>query len=279
MRFPITLSHASPGAVRVLSRAAVTLVLLSRGLNAQDAKTIVSQAVQTELAADHDDHSAFMYRDHDITPDRDTLFYTVETQQGSLRKKLEDHGHPLSPVERQADEDRIRALLNDKAAQQKARHDSNHDDNQAEQMLKLLPTAFLWTIASDDGKTVTLNFKPDPAYAAGAFDPEAKVLSAMGGQITVARPENRIASIKGTLLADVTFFGFFGRLRKGGSFDVTRKEVVPGHWQMTESRVHINGHALFFKTIGSDENEIRSEFKLSTAKTLEQAGEILQTIH
>ena len=279
MRLPIKLFPEAPTLGRVLSQVAVALLLLSPRLHAQDAKAIVSQAVQTELAADRDDHSAFMYRDHDITPDHDTLFYTVETQQGTLRKKLEDHGHPLSPAERQADEDRIHALLNDKAAQQKARHDSNHDDNQAEQMLRLLPTAFVWTIASDDGKTVTLNFKPDPAYAAGAFDPEAKVLSAMGGQITVARPENRIASIKGTLLSDVTFFGFFGRLRKGGSFDVIRKEVVPGHWQMTESRVHLNGHALFFKTIGSDENEIRSDFKLSTAKTLEQASEILQTIH
>ena len=258
--------------------AAAAFLFLAPALNAQDAKAIVAAAVQTELAADRDDHSAFLYRDHDMTPDHDTLFYTVETQQGSLRKKLEDHGRPLSPDERRADDNRINALLNDTAAQQKARRDSNHDDNQAEQMLRLLPTAFLWTVASDDGKVVTLNFKPDPAYAAGAFDPEAKVLSAMGGQITVAKPENRIASIKGTLLSDVTFFGIFGRLHKGGSFDVIRKEVVPGHWQMTESHVHLNGHALFFKTIGSDEDEIRTSFKLSTAKTLQQAQEILKDV-
>ncbi len=248
------------------------------GAQAQEPKTIVASAVQTELAADKNDHSAYMYLDHDVTPDHDTLFYTVETPQGILKKKMEDHNRPLTPEERKADDVRIQALLNDPAAQAKARNNSSHDDNQAEQMLRLLPQAYIWTVASEEGNMLTLNFKPDPNFSSSGF--EAKVLAAMGGQITIARRENRIASIKGTLLDDVTFgFGILGRLRKGGSFEVVRKEVVPGHWQMTESRVHINGHALFFKTIGSDEDETRTDFKPSPAKTLQQADQILKNIH
>jgi hypothetical protein len=260
------------------SSFAFAFALLAPIARAQDAKLLVTTAVNVELAADRNDHSAFQYYDHDVTPDHDTLFYIVETPQGNLKKKIEDHGHPLTPQERKADDQRIQSLLNDPAAQQRMRSNSSHDDNEAEQMLRLLPNAYIWTIAGEQGNTVTLSFKPDPNFSPSGF--EAKVLSAMGGQITVVKPEMRIGSIKGTLLDDVTFgWGILGRLRKGGSFDVVRKQIVPGHWQMVTSFVHINGHALFFKTIGSDEDETRTEFKPSHAQTLQQAGEILKEIH
>ena len=258
--------------------AGVFALLIPLGAGAQDAKAIVATAVQTELASDRNDHSAYMYRDHDVTPEHDTLFYTVETPQGILRRKLEDHGRPLSADERRADDDRIRALLADSAAQARARRDSSHDDDQAEEMLKLLPAAYLWSVAGEEGSVITLNFKPDPNFTSHTF--EARVLSAMGGQVSIDRRANRIRSIKGTLLDDVTFFlGIGGRLHKGGSFEVQRREVVPGHWQMTESHVHIAGHALFFKTIGSQEDQVRSDFKPSPAQTLQQAGEIVSKVN
>ena len=272
--------HPAPSAARPFRPALVVAFALALlpSVHAQEAKLLVTTAVNNELAADKNDHSAFQYYDHDVTPDHDTVFYTVETPQGTLKKKMEDHRHPLNPQERQADDLRIQTLISDTAAQQRARSNSSHDDNEAEQMLRLLPNAFLWTITGEQGSTVTLSFKPDPNFSPSGF--EAKVLSAMGGEITIEKPEMRIGSIKGTLLDDVTFgFGLLGRLRKGGSFYVVRKQVLPGHWQMTSSNVHINGHALFFKSIGSDEDETRTEFKISNAKTLQQADGILKEVH
>ncbi len=257
---------------------AFALAFLAPIAKAQDAKLLITTAVNNELAADRNDHSAFQYYDHDVTPDHDTLFYVVETPQGNLKKKMEDHGHPLTPAQRQADDQRIQSLLNDPAAQQRMRNNSNHDDNEAEQMLRLFPNAYIWTIAGEEGNLVTLNFKPDPNFSPSGF--EAKVLGAMGGQLTLNKPEMRIVSLKGTLLDDVTFLGgLLARLHKGGYFAYTRKEIVPGHWQMVTSNVHINGHALFFKSIGSDEDETRTDFKPSYAKTLQQADEILKEIH
>ena len=256
----------------------LAFALFAPKAHAQDPKLLVTTAVNTELAADRNDHTAYHYYDHDITPDHDTLYYIVETPAGNLKKKIQDHAHPLTPQERQADDQRIQSLLNDTSAQQRARSNSNHDDNEAEQMLRLLPNAYIWTITGEQGNTVTLSFKPDPNFAPSGF--EAKVLSAMGGEITIEKPEMRIGSIKGTLLDDVTFgWGLLGRLRKGGSFYVVRKQVAPGHWQMVTSNVHINGHALFFKSIGSDEDETRTDFKPAHAQNLQQADEILKEIH
>ncbi len=276
-RLSATPAHPSRP-LRSALATSLAFILLAPMAKAQDPKALITTAVNNELAAAKNDHSAFQYYDHDVTPDHATLFYIVETPIGNLGKKMEDHGHPLTPQARQADDQRIQALLNDQAAQQKARANSSHDDNEAEQMLRLFPNAYIWTIAGEEGNLVTLNFRPPPNFSPSGF--EAKVLSAMGGQLTIDRPEMRIVSLKGTLLDDVTFLGgLLARLHKGGYFAYTRKEIIPGHWQMVTSNVHINGHALFFKSIGSDEDETRTDFKPSNAKTLQQADEILKEIH
>ncbi len=266
----------SSAALRTVLLSALSVLAVSAvRAEVADPKALVSQAVQSELAANRSDHTAFMYRDHDKTPDRDTLLQVIETPKGSLKRKLEDHGRPLSPAERAADDAAVAALLANPQQQAKNVKDASHDDAQAEQMLKLLPVAYLWTVASEQGDLVTLNFKPDPA-----FDPdgmEARVLSAMAGQITISRPEMRIRSIKGTLVDEVKIgFGVLARMHKGGSFQVERREVAPHHWQVTESHVHILGHALFFKTVGDQEDEVRSDFHISTAQDLRQAQEVMK---
>lgn len=240
-----------------------------------DAKALIASACQSEYENDKNDHTAFMYRDHDITPDSDTLISVVETPQGNLKRKLEDHGHPLTPDQRKADDANILHLLGDPDLQRKLKKDSAHDDDQADELLRLLPTAFLWTVASQDGDIVTLNFKPDPH-----FDPpnmEARVFSDMAGQVVVSKAENRIRSMRGTMVDDVKILGgIIGKLHKGGTFQVEHREVAPNHWQLTELHVHIAGHILFnFKTIGSQEDEYKTDFKISPAKTLQQAWEIL----
>jgi hypothetical protein len=274
-RTPFFKRHLAYGLPLLALCALGTLQSAAQSRDTRDPKAIVSAAVQTELASDRNDHSAYMYRDHDVTPDHDTLFYVIETPEGLLKRKLEDHGRALNPADRHIDDLRIHALLNDTNAQQRSRKDSAHDDQQAEEMLKLLPTAYLWTVENQSGDLITLNFKPDPAFEPASL--EARVLSAMAGQVIVARGDNRIRTIRGALVDDVKFgYGIFGRLRKGGTFQVERREVVPHHWQVVESHVHIVGHALFFKTIGSEEDETRSEFKPSPALTLQQAYAILE---
>ena len=240
----------------------------------KDAKAIVAAAVQTELVADRADHTAFVYLDHDVTPEHNTVFQVVETPQGSLKRKLQDHGRPISDEERHIDDLRIHAMMNDGNAQQKQKRDAANDDAQAEQMLKLLPTAFLWTIKSETAENVTLAFKPDPKF--DPHDMEARVLSSMAGEITIARGDNRIRSIKGKLVQDVKIaYGILGRLKQGGTFQVERREVVPHHWQVTETHVHIQGH-VFFKTIGSQEDETRSDFHESPAANLQAAYDYLE---
>jgi hypothetical protein len=242
----------------------------------KDAKAIIAAAAQTELDSDRNDHTAYQYLDHDMADGHDTLVYVVETPRGNLRKKLEDHGKPLTPEGRFADEAKIQTLLNDQTLQHKQQEASSHDDNQAEQLLKILPTAFLWTIASEQGDLITLDFKPDPGYQPPNM--EARVFGAMAGQVIVARGDNRIRTMRGKMINDVKIFGgILGGLHKGGTFQVERREVASHHWQVTELHVHIAGK-VFFATIGSQEDEWRTDFKPSTAKNLQDAYDIVSKL-
>ena len=72
-------------------------------------------------------------------------------------------------------------------------------------------------------------------------------------------------------------FGILGRMKKGGTFDVERRELMPGIWQITESHVHIEGKAMLFKSIGEEDDEVKSEFRrVPEATTLEQAAVMLK---
>jgi hypothetical protein len=94
----------------------------------------------------------------------------------------------------------------------------------------------------------------------------------------VNKAQNRIQTIKGRLTSDVKFgWGLLGKMNAGGTFDVERRELAPGIWQITESHVHIGGHALLFKSIGEQDDEVKSDFKRTPAEmTLQRAADYLK---
>jgi hypothetical protein len=187
---------------------------------------------------------------------------------------IELNGKPVTPAVAQDETARISQYVHDPAAQARAHKNAAHDDAQSAAFLKMLPDAFIWTVASRDAESITLDFRPNPN-----FDPpdiEARVMALMAGQMLISRDLNLIRSLHGHLTQDVKFgFGIFGRLDAGGTFDIERRPVGGGHWQITESHVHIGGKALLFKTIGQQEDEVKTDWRPSPAVTLQDAARAL----
>jgi hypothetical protein len=240
------------------------------------AQAVVRTAVQTELAADKADHSRWQYKDVDRKPDGESVYIVVETDHGSVKKKIQQDGQPLNAEELRAEDERIRSFINDPKQQAKQRKDGEQDDRRAENMLRLLPDAFSWTVKNETDDSVTLAFTPDPDFEPPSM--EARVFAAMAGEIVVNKQQKRLQTIKGRLIRDVKFgFGLLGRMDAGGTFNVERREIAPGIWLITESHVHINGRALLFKSIGEQDDEVKSEFRRTPpATTLEQAANMLK---
>jgi hypothetical protein len=240
------------------------------------AQEMVRVAMQTELNASRDDHSHWEYKDVYTGESGEKVLRVVETGKVSLKKKVQENGQPLTAEELKAEDERIEGFVNDPLQQAKQHRDSMQDDKRAESMLRMLPVAFLWSVKREDTETVTLGFVPDPAFEPPTM--ESRVFAAMAGEIVVEKRQHRIQTIEGKLVSDVTFgWGLFGRMKKGGTFEVERRQLTTGVWQITESHVHIDGKALLFKTIGEQEDELKSEFRrMPQAETLEQAAERLK---
>ena len=238
----------------------------------QTAQALVERAVQAELAADKSDHSRWRFLDDER--EKGTVSIVVQTDAGSVKRLIMRNGVSLDAAQTREEDHRLEQMIRDTGRLAKQRHDSEADDRSAAELIHMLPDAFTWKVTEEDAENVTLHFEPNPV-----FDPpsmQARVLGAMRGELVVSRAQQRIRTIRGTLTEDVTFgFGLLGRMKKGGTFRVERREVAPGLWQITETHVHIDGKALLFKSIGEQQDEIQTQFRrVPNSTTLEQAIEL-----
>jgi hypothetical protein len=269
-------------AARLFCLGVLTLVVgvvAAQGQAKQDPKAqeMVRVAAQTELNASKADHSHWQYKDVDKRADGvTTVTRVVETEHGALSKKIEVNGRPLPAEELRREDARIDGFVRDPTQQARQKKDGAQDDKRAEDMTRMLPDAFLWSVKNDSGETVTLGFVPNPDFNPPTM--ESRVFAAMAGEIVVNKAQNRIQTIKGELTDDVKFgWGILGRMNKGGTFDVERRQLMPNVWEITESHVHIGGHALLFKSIGEQDDEVKSEFRRVPGETtLEQAAVMLK---
>jgi hypothetical protein len=263
----------------LLSAAGVAVLFFSSTLSANQAPNgsdpaaidLVRQAVAAELEANRTDKSIWVYRESNTTPEKHAVYRVIETPEGTLRRLVELNGLRLSPEQAAVELHRVKNYVNDPSAQAKARHAAAHDGAQAEELLKMLPDAFIWTRGGESGDLVTLNFRPNPN-----FDPpdmQSRVMGIMEGQLIISKDGHRIHTLRGRLTDDVRIgWGILGKLDRGGTFDVERRVVGDGRWQINETHVHIGGHALLFHTIGQQEDDVKTDWKPSTAHTLQEAA-------
>lgn len=241
---------------------------VQRPLSAQSPHDLVAQAVQTELIASRNDHSHWLYFETDKQPAKTVKQWVAETASISLSRVVERNGQTLSDSEQRKE---ISDFMNDSHAQMKQRKSGQHDDEQAAELLKMLPDAFIWTSDGQKGDAVLMHFKPNPAFRPP--DIESRVFAAMEGDMAIDREQHRIVSLKGHLIHDVKIgYGLLGELQAGGTFDVERRELRPHVWEITETHVHIQGHALIFKTISEQEDDVKSHFtQMADTASLQQA--------
>jgi len=254
----------------LLPAIALLLPLLGR---ADDAGQFVRQAVQTELADDRNDHSLWIYFETDRKPDHSVKQWVAAARDGSLKRIIETNGQPVPPAEQRR---QMESFLGDWRARSRQSKSDQHDDQQAADMLNMLPQAFLWSREGEKDNCTLLHFKPNPAFRPPSF--QARVFAAMEGDMAVDNQQHRIASLQGRLTHDVKIAGgLFASLYAGGSFKVERRQTAKDIWQITETHVHIQGHALIFKSISEQEDDVKTDFKqLPDNTTMQQAeGELI----
>jgi hypothetical protein len=237
---------------------------------------LVRKVVAHELEAESQDHSHWMYRSEARVPAPAKTKTVVETTNGDVTYLDDIDGHPLSPEQKSLEDRRIQHFINDPQQQSKARRDGADDDKKSAQLFSMLPDAFLFEYAGAQGDNVKLTFHPNPNFT--SHSSEAYVFHKMDGFVVVNAKEDRLVEISGRLTHGVEFAGgLFGHLDPGGTFDVRREEVAPGHWAIIRMQVNMNGKILFFKTIAVQQDEIDSHFRrIPDSTTMRQAEAMVQ---
>lgn len=252
---------------------AVILALPSTAALAQSPKELVQQIVDTERADNKKDHSQWIYLEQSRKPKENVLRWVATTPSGGVRRVLQQDGQPL-PAEKQRE--LLEQSLHDTRAQKKEAAENQHDAQQVDDFLKLLPTAFLWKQTGSTDESVSLHFDPDPKFHPPTR--EARVFASMSGDLVADSQQHRIRHMTGKLSHEVTFGGgLLGKLQQGSSFSIDQKPLGDGLWELSSIRVHLNGNALLFKTVALDQDQERARFKREPdAVTVEQAAEAVK---
>jgi hypothetical protein len=248
-----------------LQLAAVLLVVSGascvRGQQTQPqmpAAQLVREVVYNELH-DHARHGYWRYWIERRAEGETWREEQVETAEGPIKRVILNNGRPLNAEAVHEERSRLEHLLTSPQEQARHRQDYAEDENRIGMIVALLPDAFLYEYAGEEGGCNRLRFRPNPDYSAHSID--ARVFHAMGGELLVNARFKRLARLDGRLLENIDFaFGMLGRVNKGGTFRLDRTQVSSTDWKTERLEVHMSGRAMLFKAIAHETSERRGGF-------------------
>ena len=224
------------------------------------AADLVKAVIYNELHPPTTSEVHWKYRLEKDVDGRHETREVVETRSGSLDRLLLISGKPLSESQASEEAARIWKLSHSATEQRKAEQARRKDAEQCDALMKMIPDAFLFEYAAENGTLAKIVFKPNPSFRPPSR--EGKVLQQMAGEMWVDTRMKRMASISGQLINEVKFGGgLLGHLEKGGQFTVKRTELAPGDWETTEMIVNMHGKALLLKSISVQQKELHSNFE------------------
>src|SRR5437764_2028156 len=119
-----------------------------------DPNQYMHEVVNNELKAEESDHTHWMYRLHKEDDKGGQDRQVIETKDGSLAKTLLINGRPLTPEQRDQDQERMKKLVNDPEERAKRERRLKQDEEKARQLLKAIPEAFTFTYDGIEGNLV-----------------------------------------------------------------------------------------------------------------------------
>jgi hypothetical protein len=238
-----------------------------------DSAAVVRRAVANREVEDAA-HQFVRFVLHKQDTRHNTTQELIETPQGDVALLVAMNGNLLGPVGRQNERNRLQALDADPESQEHRHRREQEDTARVNNLLGLLPEAFLYHYESTVPCVVTvqptvpvpgtqpsamvapeastecyhMTFAPKPDW-----DPpnlEAKILRGMAGEIWIEKSNERLCRLNARLVEDVDFgWGIVGRLDKGGTIYLEQTKVADKDWELTRMKLNFTGKALMVKAL------------------------------
>jgi len=199
-------ARTSPSVVRLRHSPvpfALAIVLLSVPARPQSASSsqvsandLARRVITNELTF-QDDHTNWMYRLEKEQSGKKRAEEIIETKEGSLSRLLSIDDRPRSAKQQEEENKRVQELMTSRSAKRKLQRELEDATLQGRRLFKMLPDAFVFSYAGDDGNLVKLSFRPNPNFRPPSM--EARVFHDMEGEMWVDCKQERLAAFSGHL--------------------------------------------------------------------------------
>ncbi len=222
----------------------------------------MNRALANELRAAEDPNHPMRYLLRKASPRITTTKEIYETGDGDVARLLSVDGRPLSADAEEKEQTRLTTLYNDPRRQRHRKQEEGEDAARAAEILRALPSAFVYRYAGSAetaaGTVEKFDFRPDPDFSPP--DLETEILKSMVGEIWIDAAQARATHLKGWLQRDADFgWGLVGRLNKGGWIEIDQTDVGGGQWRTVRFQMEMSGRMVFRSRI-FDTVEEESQF-------------------
>jgi hypothetical protein len=262
-----------------VSRLAIFSLVTSLGLSSvlpsEPTGTLVKDACFNAIQQ-REAKSLWSYRVERHEDKHIILEQVIETVDTPVTHLLAVDGHAPTVVQLKEEEERHRSLLKSSDGQSALKKDHDQDSKKMEEMLRVIPEAFVF---QDQGKHRGLEkiaFHPNPDFKPKTY--EQRVLHTLVGTALIDLHDKQIARISATLAQRVEFgLGLLGRVDRGGTVNIARTRLPDGVWQVSMEEIDLSGRMAIFKSLNRHKDEQRSDFKpVAPGTTVAQALDELE---
>jgi hypothetical protein len=240
-------------------------MVLPPALLSQTAKELIGDACYNELQQ-RENETLWSYRAERRIGNRVFLEQVIESIDGPVHHLLAVDGHPPTPAQSKEEDDRHQELLKNPSGRRAIQKQRDDDDRKMEELLRIIPDAFVFEDQGKEGESEKIAFHPNPGFKPKTY--EQRVLHALDGTVFVDLHDKRIVRLSGSLRARVEFgYGLIGHVEQGGTTDIRRVRLSAGVWKISAETIDMEGRLVIFKTIGKHQNESRTGFEPVAADT------------
>jgi hypothetical protein len=249
------LPHAS-GFITLTLAAAMAL---PPSLPSQTAKELIGDACYNELQQ-RERKTLWSYVAERRVNNQVFREQVIETVDGPVRHLLAVDGHPPASAQMKEEDDRHQELLRNPSGRRAIRKQRDDDENTIDELLRIIPDAFVFEDQGNEGESERIAFHPNPGFKPKTY--EQRVLHALDGIVFIDLHEKRIARLSGSLETRVKFgYGLIGHVEQGGTTEITRVNLLPGVWKTSAEKIDIDGRLVMLKTINKHQEESRTGFE------------------
>jgi hypothetical protein len=238
--------------------AAAMAMASSPALPSQTAKELIGDACYNELQH-RDRKTLWSYTAELHVNSHLFLEQVIETADGPVRHLLAMDGHPPTPAQTKEELGRQQELLKNPSGRRAAQKQRDDDDQTIEELLRVIPEAFVFEDQGREEDFEKIAFHPNPGFRPRTY--QQRIVHALDGIVFIDLRDKRIARLSASLASRVEFGrGLIGHVEQGGTAEITRVRLSPGVWKTSAEKINIDGRFVIFKTISKHQDESRTGF-------------------